>query len=84
MDHLHDFGLVAIAIGGVGILFKFLLDAFAKHLERLETSWRVEADRVYNKVEAVETKLDNHIRDEETHWERNIERLKHLVLEERV
>lgn len=53
MEYLKDLGIVCLAIGGVSIVFKFLLNAFSEHLKRLEAGWEVQSGRMVDAWERV-------------------------------
>lgn len=65
MEFVHNLGLIAVVLGGVSLIFKFMLDAFAKHLERIESVWKAQTNEIHQEVKAVRKELRQHIQEED-------------------
>lgn len=61
MEYLKDLSLICIPIAGVSLLFKFFLDAISHRLDRLETSWQTQTDRLVGRIESLDKKYENHL-----------------------
>lgn len=74
--------LVTLAVGGIALIFKWLLGELSRHVDRLEKQWEKYTDRlteamkqVHQDVGSIRSELRSHIIDEEEKRSGHTERL---------